>query len=80
MPRRAEGLRPLTNAERSVRKRHRKASKEQRLITALEELSRMAAQTTDPDPAYRRAYADIANFVREKARGALVGPNKMEVS
>jgi hypothetical protein len=73
MPRKAEGSRPLTNAERAARKRIRKASKEQRLVDALEDLSQMATETTnpDPDPAYCRAYADIASYVRAKARDAL---------
>jgi len=41
------------------------------LRAALEDLSKMAFETSDPDPAYRRAYADIAKYVREEAQAAL---------
>ena len=38
MPRKAEGLRPLTPAERQARQRERKANREQKLIAALERI------------------------------------------
>ncbi len=42
-----------------------------RMREALKDLSQMATETTDPDPAYQRAYADIAKYVRERALAAL---------
>lgn len=38
MPREAEGVCPLTPAERQARQRERKASREQKLIAALERI------------------------------------------
>lgn len=39
MPRKAEGLRPLTTAERQARIRARKASDLERYLTALEQIT-----------------------------------------
>jgi hypothetical protein len=38
MPRKAEGLRPLTTAERQARQRERKANREHKLVAALERI------------------------------------------
>jgi hypothetical protein len=43
-----------------------------RIVKAMEDFSKMALESTDPDPAYRRAYADIAQYVRQQAYTALV--------
>ena len=38
MPRKAEGVRPLTTAERQQRQRERRAEREQKLVAALERI------------------------------------------